>query len=203
MIFHSLEKFIQADCREILLVTGTEHAGDFTSLLGSGSEWGCDLTYRVQDEAGGIAQALGLAEGFARGEPVVVLLGDNIFQDDLKELFVSDPLNHAKLALKEVLDPSRYGVAELGAGWLIRGIEEKPAHPKSNYAVTGAYRYPADVFEVVKNLKPSARGELEITDVNNHYLFFGRLSHIMLKGFWTDAGTPSSLRHADRLMRGE
>lgn len=204
MIYHPVKKLAGAGIKEILIITGTEHMGDFVELLGSGRDFGCNFTYRVQDEAGGIAQALGLAEQFAKGKRSVVLLGDNIFQDGLRS-FVNCPReeNHAWIALKEVPDPHRYGVPvfdmrhEGQAG--IKRIEEKPAKPKSNYAVTGIYSYPPDVFDLIKTLKPSRRGELEITDVNNHYVKQSLMDTYYLSGYWTDAGTFSSLLHANQL----
>ncbi len=202
MVYHPLKKLISAGIKDVLLVSGTEHMGDFVELLGSGREHGCTLTYRVQDEAGGIAQALGLAALFCTGASCAVILGDNIFHDALGPM-MSDAAKKpdwAWVALKRVHDPKRYGVAEL-QGERIVGIEEKPEHPKSDYAVAGIYIYPADVFEVVKTLKPSARGELEITDVNRHYLEQGRLGWSMLQGYWTDAGTLESLATANMLVR--
>src|SRR5215471_4162735 len=150
MIYHPLKKMVGAGIRDILLVSGTEHMGDFVELLGSGREHGCNLTYRVQDESGGIAQALGLAELFCHGVRSLVILGDNIFLDPLST-FLEEANRHpdwAWVALKQVPDPKRYGVAEL-AGNRIVGIEEKPARPKSDYAVAGIYLYPPDVFEVI------------------------------------------------------
>jgi glucose-1-phosphate thymidylyltransferase len=178
--------------------------GDFVELLGSGREHGCSLTYRVQDEAGGIAQALGLAELFCRGARSLVLLGDNVFLDPLAG-FVAEAEarpDHARLLLKQVHDPQRYGVAELRGG-AVASIEEKPKKPKSDYAVSGVYLYPPDVFDVIRTLKPSARGELEVTDVNNHYLRQGRLGYGVLQGYWTDAGTLESLAHANQLVRAQ
>lgn len=202
MVYHPLKKLTGAGIQEVLLVSGTEHMGDFVELLGSGKEHKCNLTYRVQDEAGGIAQALGLAEHFARDARMVVILGDNIFADPLAPL-LADSKDHpdwAWLALKRVPDPGRYGVAEL-QGSKVVGIEEKPANPKSDCAVAGVYIYPPDVFEVIRKLKPSKRGELEITDVNRHYLEQGRLGSSVLGSYWTDAGTPESLLHANQLVR--
>jgi glucose-1-phosphate thymidylyltransferase len=202
MVYHPLKKMVGAGIRDILLVSGTEHMGDFVELLGSGREYQCNLTYRVQDEAGGIAQALGLAELFAHNVRSLVILGDNIFHDSLHEMVAQADKkpNHAWVMLKQVHDPQRYGVAEM-KGDAIIGIEEKPKKPKSDYAVAGIYLYPPDVFEVIKTLKPSARGELEITDVNRHYLEQGRLSHRVLPGYWTDAGTLESLAVANRLVQ--
>jgi glucose-1-phosphate thymidylyltransferase len=201
MVYHPLKKMVGAGLKDILLVSGTEHMGDFVELLGSGKDYGCTLTYRVQDEAGGIAQALGLAELFCQGAGCVVILGDNIFHDPLGP-FLSDAAkadNHAWVAVKRVHDPKRYGVAEV-QGSRIVSIEEKPNQPKSDYAVAGIYLYPPDVFDVIKTLRPSARGELEITDVNRHYLEKGRLGFSQLNGYWTDAGTPESLAHANQLV---
>jgi glucose-1-phosphate thymidylyltransferase len=201
MVYHPLKKLVGAGVRDILLVSGTEHMGDFVELLGSGREHGCRLTYRVQDEAGGIAQALGLAELYCHGVRTLVILGDNIFLDPLHDLVAAADRqpDHAWIMLKRVPDPHRYGVAELH-GQAIAGIQEKPAKPKGDHAVAGIYLYPPDVFEVIKTLRPSARGELEITDVNNHYLAQGRLSYRELHGYWTDAGTLESLATANQLV---
>lgn len=204
MVYHPIKKLVGAGIQEILLVSGTEHMGDFVELLGSGASHSCRLTYRVQDEAGGIAQALGLAELFCTGARSLVLLGDNIFRDPLipfLEKANSRP-DWAWIGLKRVPDPSRYGVAEL-AGDRVLSIEEKPALPKSDMAVVGIYLYPPDVFGIIKTLKPSQRGELEITDVNNHYLRQGRLGYSILDGYWTDAGTLDSLDYANELVRQE
>jgi glucose-1-phosphate thymidylyltransferase len=202
MVYHPLRKLTGAGIKDILLVSGTEHMGDFVSLLGSGRDHGCTLTYRVQDEAGGIAQALGLAQLFCTGARCAVILGDNIFHDALGPILAESGRKPewAWVALKRVHDPKRCGVAEL-RGERIVGIEEKPQQPKSDLAVAGIYVYPPDVFEVVKALKPSARGELEITDVNRHYLEQGRLGYSMLQGYWTDAGTLESLATANMLVR--
>jgi glucose-1-phosphate thymidylyltransferase len=204
MVYHPLRKLTGAGIKDILLVSGTDHMGDFVELLGSGREHGCTLTYRVQDEAGGIAQALGLAELYCHEAHSLVVLGDNIFHDSLADLAAASKTrpDHAWVLLKQVHDPQRYGVAEL-RGEAVVGIEEKPKKPRSDYAVAGVYLYPPDVFGVVRSLRPSARGELEITDVNNHYLRQGRLSHRVLQGYWTDAGTLESLAHANQLVRGE
>jgi glucose-1-phosphate thymidylyltransferase len=202
MVYYPLKKLAGAGIRDILLVSGTEHMGDFVELLGSGRDHNCRLTYRVQDEAGGIAQALGLAELFCTNARCAVILGDNIFQDSLGPMLVeaNEHPDHAWVALKKVHDPGRYGVAEL-QGRRIIGIEEKPKRPKSDFAVAGIYIYPPDVFDVIKNLRPSQRGELEITDVNNHYLTNGRLGYSVLNGFWTDAGTLDSLVAVNQLVR--
>jgi glucose-1-phosphate thymidylyltransferase len=202
MVYHPLKKLTGAGLKDILLVSGTEHMGDFIELLGSGKDHACRLTYRVQDEAGGIAQALGLAELFCTGSRSCVLLGDNIFEAPLKPMLAAADKHPdwAWIGLKQVHDPQRYGVAEL-SGERVLGIEEKPANPKSDFAVVGIYIYPPDVFEVIKTLKPSGRGELEITDVNNYYLKQGRMGFSTLDGYWTDAGTLDSLDVANDLVR--
>lgn len=200
MIYHAIHKLLEADVRDILIVTGREHMGDVVNLLGSGHEFGVDLTYKVQDQAGGIAQALGLAEGFVGDDQMIVILGDNVFSDSIRD-YAGDFRNRgtgAKILIKEVHDPQRYGVAELD-GKTIRSIEEKPAEPKSSYAVTGIYMYDSRVFEIIKTLTPSARGELEITDVNNAYIRNGELSYDVLQGWWTDAGTHPSLARANEM----
>jgi glucose-1-phosphate thymidylyltransferase len=202
MVYHPLKKMIGAGVRDVMLVSGTEHMGDFVELLGSGREHGCSLTYRVQDEAGGIAQALGLAELFCHGARALVILGDNIFRDGLADFVAAaaQKPDWAWVLLKQVPDPQRYGVAELHGG-RIAGIEEKPKKPRGDHAVAGIYLYPPDVYEIIRTLRPSARGELEITDVNQHYLEQGRLGHRILEGYWTDAGTLDSLAVANRLVR--
>lgn len=204
MVYHPLKKLTGAGMQEILLVSGTEHMGDFVELLGSGKDHSCRLTYRVQDEAGGIAQALGLAEHFCSGSRSCVLLGDNIFRDPLIGLVekANSRPDWAWIGLKQVHDPGRYGVAELN-GDAVVSIEEKPTNPKSDLAVVGIYIYPPDVFSVIKTLKPSGRGELEITDVNNYYLKQGRMGWSKLDGYWTDAGTLDSLDHANELVRND
>jgi glucose-1-phosphate thymidylyltransferase len=201
MVYHPLKKLVGAGIRDLMLVSGTEHMGDFVELLGSGRDHQCSLTYRVQDEAGGIAQALGLAALFCKDVRCVVILGDNIFFDPLGPFMkeANSASDCAWVALKQVPDPKRYGVAEL-QGDRIVGIEEKPKKPKSDFAVAGIYLYPPDVFDVIKTLKPSGRGELEITDVNRHYLQQRRLGYTMLSGYWTDAGTLESLAHANQLV---
>jgi glucose-1-phosphate thymidylyltransferase len=203
MIFHPVKKLTQAGIQEILIVTGVEHMGDVVTLLGSGREFGCRFTYKVQDEAGGIAQALGLAENFAGGHPMCVILGDNVFQDPIGpfvEAFQKQKKG-ARLLLKKVHDPQRYGVAEVEGSRVVR-IVEKPKAPKSDLAVVGIYFFDGAVFDVIKTLKPSGRGELEITDVNNHYIQSGTLECDRLDGWWTDAGTFDSLHAANELVSG-
>ncbi|GIW80824.1 MAG: glucose-1-phosphate thymidylyltransferase [Gemmatales bacterium] len=202
MVFYPLKKLVGAGISEILLVSGTEHMGDFVELLGSGREYGCSLTYRVQDEAGGIAQALGLAAHFCRDAISVVLLGDNIFYDPLGPI-VEEASSHpewAWLTLMKVSDPQRFGVAELQNDRIV-SIEEKPAKPKSDYAVLGIYIYPPDVYDIIPELRPSGRGELEITDVNQRFLKQERLGYSLLNNYWTDAGTLDSLAYANQLVR--
>jgi len=201
MVYYPIEKLTSIGVEEILVVTGIEHMGDVVSLLGSGSDFGCRFTYKVQDEAGGIAQALGLAENFSNGLPLIVILGDNIFQASLKpyaEKFVAQK-SGARILLKRVPNPQRFGVAEISAGKVI-GIEEKPARPKSDYAVTGIYFYDAAVFDIIRTLKPSARGELEITHVNQVYIDKQQLACDILEGWWTDAGTFESFVKANELV---
>jgi glucose-1-phosphate thymidylyltransferase len=201
MVYYPIEKLTAIGVEEILVVTGIEHMGDVVSLLGSGSDFGCRFTYKVQDEAGGIAQALGLAENFSNGLPLIVILGDNIFQASLKpyaEKFVAQK-SGARILLKRVPNPQRFGVAEISAGKVI-GIEEKPARPKSDYAVTGIYFYDAAVFDIIRTLKPSARGELEITHVNQVYIDKQQLACDILEGWWTDAGTFESFVKANELV---
>lgn len=203
MIYYPVEKFTEIGIEEILIVTGTEHMGDVVSLLGSGREFKCRFTYKVQDEAGGIAQALLLAENFAGGDSVSVILGDNIFEDSLKmmaENFIKNQKEKgARIALKKVGDPQRFGVATLKGDKVVK-IVEKPKEPESDYAVTGIYFYDATVYEIIKKQKPSGRGELEITDVNNAYIERNELQYDFLNGWWTDAGTFESLKTANELL---
>lgn len=202
MIDHLIAKFKMAGIGQIMVITGKEHMGDIVSLLGSGYDYGVEFTYRVQDQPGGIAQALGLCESFVDGDRCVVMLGDNIFCDDITP-FVKNfekQLSGAKILIQRVSDPERYGVAEL-EGERIIGIEEKPEKPKSDYCVTGIYMYDDRVFDIIKTLKPSGRGELEITDVNNWYIKDGSLTYDILKNWWTDAGTFASLAKANEYAR--
>jgi len=200
MLWHPVWKMKQAGIEEILIVTGTEHMGDVVGCLGSGKDFGCRFTYKVQDEAGGIAQALGLAENFAGADNLCVILGDNIFEDDLSAQVraYDDQGKGARIMLKAVHDPQRYGVAEL-VGERVVGIEEKPREPKSNMSVTGIYFYDAGVFGIIRGVKPSGRGEMEITDVNNAYISRGEMSFGIFQGWWTDAGTFPSLAQANKL----
>lgn len=204
MIYYPIEKMLGAGIKEILIVTGVEHMGDVVNLLGSGKDFGCRFTYKVQDEAGGIAQALGLAESFAQSEPIVVILGDNIFQANLKGYAEKYRLQKkgARILLKEVAEPKRFGVAEVRGSKIIK-IEEKPAKPKSNLAVTGIYFYDVQVFDIIRKLRPSARGELEITDVNNEYIRMEQMEYDTLDGWWSDAGTFESLQKVNDLVTEE
>jgi glucose-1-phosphate thymidylyltransferase len=203
MIFHPVKKLVEAGVHEILIVTGTDHMGDVVGLLGSGKDFGCEFTYRVQDEAGGIAQALGLARRFGRGGRLAVILGDNIFERSIAPY--ADAFRRqaggAKILLQEVHDPGRYGVA-VTEGTRVVKVIEKPKQPPSNLAVTGIYFYDQDVFDIIRTLAPSGRGELEITDVNNAYIARGDMTYDVLPGWWTDAGTFESLNHANDLIAG-
>jgi glucose-1-phosphate thymidylyltransferase len=199
MIYYPLQTLITAGITEIMIVSGRGHAGLFLELLGSGMDFGVSLTYEIQETAGGIAQALGLAESWADDEGIAVILGDNIFQDTVKS-DVASFRKGAKIFLKEVIDAHRFGVAELRNDRVI-SIEEKPQHPKSNFAVTGLYLYESEVFSIIRTLKPSGRGELEITDVNNAYIKKEMMQYTILKGFWSDAGTFDSLLRASILVQ--
>ena len=201
MIYYPIEKLVSAGIEEILIVTGIEHMGDVVNLLGSGKDFGCRFTYKVQDEAGGIAQALALAEDFSYGNPLTVILGDNIFRASLKKYIdrFKAQAKGARVLLKQVKDPHRFGVAEISDNRVIK-IEEKPQNPRSDYAITGIYFYDASVFDIIRTLNPSARGELEITDVNNAYMEKGELAFDILEGWWSDAGTFESLSRVNELV---
>ena len=202
MIYYPLQTLINAAITDILIVTGGPHAGDFLRLLGNGAEFGlAHLNYTYQDGEGGIAAALALAEHFADGGKVCVILGDNLIEGSIAPAvarFRRQP-SGARIVLKEVDDAERFGVAEVQDGRIV-SIEEKPRRPKSRYAVTGIYMYDGRVFDIVRTLEPSARGELEITDVNNWYLAHGELACEVLEGWWTDAGTMESLHRAGNLV---
>lgn len=202
MIYYPLQTLVNAGIDEILLVTGGNNAGDFLRLLGSGKEFGLKhIEYTYQKGEGGIADALGLAEDFADKGKIVVILGDNIIEKPIKtyvEKFLKQK-EGARILLKKVSDPGRFGVVEFSDGKILK-IAEKPKKPTSNYAVTGIYMYDSKVFNIVKTLKPSRRGELEITDVNNRYIELGQLYYDILPGFWTDSGTFESLLRANNLV---
>ncbi len=202
MIYYPIETLIHAGVEEILVVTGGNNAGEFLRLLGNGKEFGLrHINYTYQEGEGGIAEALGLAEYFANNDKVIVILGDNIFEHNLKTYIDEFKRQEkgAKVLLKEVKDPQRFGVAEVEGNRVVR-IIEKPQLPKTNYAVVGVYMYDNKVFDMIKTLKPSERGELEITDVNNAYIRLGEMSYDVLEGWWTDAGTFESLYRANFLM---
>ena len=205
MIYWPLETLTACGITNILLVSGKEHAGHFLNLLGSGERFGVELSYEMQEMAGGIAHALALAENFAHGEKIAVILGDNIFLQPREirqgvDDFVRQKKG-AKIFLKSVADAGRFGVATL-QGDIVTGIEEKPEKPKSDLAVTGIYLFDDKVFDIIRTTKPSARGELEITDVNNRYVENGTMTHLLLTGEWVDAGTFDSLLKANMLAAG-
>lgn len=202
MIYYPIQTLVDAGINDILIVTGGNNAGDFLRLLGNGKDFGLKhINYTYQEGEGGIADALKLAQHFADNDRVVVILGDNIIEKGIKEPvqdFLKQPKG-ARILLKKVEDPERFGVVEFKDKKII-SIEEKPKKPKSEYAVTGIYMYDSQVFEIIKTLKPSGRGELEITDVNNSYLKRGELEYSMLDGWWTDSGTFESLLNANMLV---
>ena len=201
MIYYPIETLINAGIRDILIVTGGNNAGDFLKLIGNGKEFGLQhVNYTYQEGEGGIAQALGLAEFFADNDKIVVVLGDNIIEKNIKrqvEAFEKQKKG-AKILLKKVHDPQRFGVPVFNGDKIIK-IEEKPKEPKSDYAVTGIYMYDSRVFDIIKTLKPSNRGELEITDVNNDYIQKSEMTYDVLEGWWTDAGTFESLLSASKM----
>jgi glucose-1-phosphate thymidylyltransferase len=202
MVYYPIQTLVNAGITEILLVTGGKNAGDFLRLLGNGRDFGLKhLNYTYQEGEGGIAEALGLAEHFADGEPICVILGDNIIESNICDAVQNfkKQKNGARILLKEVTDAHRFGVAEIRGSHVI-GIEEKPKSPKSNYAVIGVYLYDDSVFQKIRRLKPSGRGKLEITDVNNFYIEEGTLTYEVLEGWWTDAGTFDSLLRASNLV---
>jgi len=202
MIYYPLCTLINAGIRDILIVTGGSDAGDFLRLLGNGNEFGLQhINYTYQEGEGGIAAALSLAEFFANKEKICVILGDNIIETNILTAVKAFEKQErgAKILLKEVPDPHRFGVAEIDGGKIIR-IEEKPKAPRSKFAVIGIYMYDSAVFDIIKTLKPSARGELEITDVNNEYIRQSNLTYEILQGWWTDAGTFESLLRASNLV---
>lgn len=202
MIYYPLQTMINAGIEDILIVTGGNNAGDFLKLLGNGNEFGLKhINYTYQEGEGGIAAALNLAEFFAAKDKVCVILGDNIIEKNIRKAVSTfeHQKEGAKIMIKEVPDPQRFGVPLLEADKIIR-IEEKPKVPKSKYSVTGIYMYDNTVFDITKTLKPSDRGELEITDVNNTYIERGQLAWEVLDGWWSDAGTFDSLMRASKLV---
>lgn len=202
MVFYPIELLAKAGITEMVLVTGGNNPGDFLRLLGNGKEIGMkNISYVYQEGEGGIAEALGLAEFYVKGDDIVVVLGDNIFENEITDFVISykEQGRGAKILLKEVPDPHRFGVATVKGDRVVR-IDEKPKNPTTNYAVVGVYMYDSNVFDIIKTLKPSNRGELEITDVNNAYIDRGEMSFDVVKGWWTDAGTFPSLYRASRLV---
>jgi glucose-1-phosphate thymidylyltransferase len=201
MICYPIQQLVTCGIEDILVVTGGGSSGDFLELLGNGEEFGLKhLNYAYQDGEGGIAEALGLAKDFSAGEPLMVLLGDNLFQDSLEEAIGYYSLGEgAMIFLKEVDDPERFGVAILEGDRVVK-VVEKPNTAQSNFAVTGCYFFDFRVFEIIEGLQPSSRGELEITDVNNKYIEWGEMKYQVLDGWWADAGTVESLARASRLV---
>lgn len=202
MIYYPIQTLVNAGINDIMVVTGGPSAGDFLRLLGNGKTFGLKhLNYTYQEGEGGIAEALGLVEHFAAGAPVCVVLGDNIIENNIAAAVRAyrNQASGAKILLKRVPDPQRFGVPELDGEKVLR-IEEKPEFPQSEYAVIGIYMYDASVYDIIRTLKPSRRGELEITDVNNAYIARGEMTWEELEGWWTDAGTFDSLRRASNLV---
>lgn len=201
MLYHPIHQLVSSNIEDILVVTSTQHMGDVVRCLGSGEEFGCRLSYKVQEHAGGIAHALSLAEDFANGNKICVILGDNIFEFSIKPY--SDAFRKqdfgAHVLIKEVGDPERYGVAALDEHQVI-DIEEKPSNPKSSFAVVGLYYFDAQVFDIIRSIHISGRGELEITSVNNTYIEKQQLHYSICHGRWTDAGTFESLFEANQIM---
>ncbi len=201
MIWHPVRQLVGSGIKEILVVTSTHHMGSVVQSLGSGKRFGCEFTYRVQEEAHGVADALALAEAFSAGERIVVLLGDNVFEYSIGP-HVEDfrrQQRGARILLKEVGDPERFGVAALDEK-VILSIDEKPAHPRTKYAVVGCYMYDERIFEIIGRTQKSTRGEYEITSVNNIYIDDRQLEYGFVRGRWTDAGTFESLIEAGQLL---
>lgn len=202
MIYYPIFQMKTTGINDILIVTGKEHLETMVKLLGSGVRYGLNFTYKIQDQAGGIAHALSLAADYVGKDQCLVILGDNLFSNNLTKAVADFQTyqNSAQIFLKTVPDPHRYGIAEIIKEQII-SIEEKPEEPKSNYCITGIYLYDSNVFEVIDSLHPSARGELEISDVNKAYLNEGRLIYQILDGWWIDAGTFESINQAQALAQ--
>jgi glucose-1-phosphate thymidylyltransferase len=203
MIYNPVKQLTSAGIKDILVVTSKEHMGDIVGLLGSGSELGCNLTFKVQEKPLGIAHALSLAEGFSNGERIVVVLGDNILTHSIRPYVESfkRQKDGAKVLIKKVGEPERYGVAALDEKKkMIVQIEEKPDQPESDYAVIGVYMYDSSVYDHIRAIEPSERGEYEITSVNNRYIEDRKLTHDVIRGEWTDAGTFESLLQANEML---
>lgn len=200
MIFYPLQTLLTAGIKDILIIIAPDHAGDFLKLLGSGKDFNCKFTYEIQDSPDGLAQAFIIGQNFIGQDNVTLILGDNIYEDDFSDS-IRTFKNGGRVFLKDVPDPERFGVAEFNESGQVLSIEEKPKQPKSNYAVTGLYIYDQTVVDRVKQLTPSARGELEITDLNNVYLQAGQLDVALVKGKWYDTGTFESLYEATVFVR--
>ena len=201
MIWHAVKQLIGAGITDIMVITSTDHMGAIVNSLGSGRRFNCEFTYRVQEEAGGIAHALALARNFAKDKQMVVLLADNVFEYSIAP-YVEEfrrQTHGARVLLKEVGDPDRFGIAALDEKVILE-IEEKPDEPKSNYAVVGCYMYDEQVFDMIDRIEPSARGELEVTSVNNFYIEHSQLQYSFVRGRWTDAGTFDSLNEANAIL---
>ncbi len=201
MLFHPIRQLISAGLKQILVVTSTEHMGDIVKVLGSGKDFGCEFTFKVQEEAKGIAHALSLTEGFADNDKIVVFLGDNIFEYSIKH-YVKNFENQkegARVLLKKVSDPDRYGIAAMDEEHILE-IEEKPSSPKTDYAVVGVYMYDPEVFDILENIRPSDRDEYEITSVNNEYIKKGKLEYDIVRGEWMDTGTFESYLEANKIL---
>jgi glucose-1-phosphate thymidylyltransferase len=201
MLYHPIRHMCAAGIEDILVVTSTQHMGDVVNCLGSGAEFGCSLTYKVQEEAAGIADALRLGESFAGDEKICVILGDNVFENSIAPYaanFEKQKIG-ARVVVKEVGEPERYGVAAMDERQIVE-IEEKPKNPKSHFAVVGLYFYDSQVWNIIRDIKPSARGEMEITSVNNAYIERSQLMFDICEGRWTDAGTFDSWMEASKLM---
>ncbi len=201
MLFHPIRHMVGAKISDIMVVTSTQHMGEVVNCLGSGADFGCSLTYKVQEEAGGIADALRLCESFAGSDKICVMLGDNVFEQSIApyvQNFSRQEIG-ARVVVKEVGEPERYGVAAMDERQIVE-IEEKPKNPKSSFAVVGLYFYDSQVWGIIRNIKPSARGELEITSVNNAYIDRKQLMFDVCQGRWTDAGTFESWMEATKLM---
>jgi glucose-1-phosphate thymidylyltransferase len=201
MIYYPLQTLKEVGCKEVCIVSGKEHCGQIMNQLGSGSEYDMDITYRVQEKPGGIAQALGLCKEFAGTDNVFVCLGDNIFEDNFSDLKLNYFDSWCHIFLKEVTDPERFGVPVFhGTGRHLLKVEEKPEKPLSDYAVTGLYMFNNEVWNIINTLEPSERGELEVVDLINWYIDRGKTTYSELEGFWSDAGTPDSLVQANKLV---
>jgi len=201
MIFHPIKQLVSAGINQILVVTSTDHMGDIVKVLGSGKDFGCEFTFRVQEEPKGIAHALSLAESFASNDKIVVFLGDNIFEYSIRP-YVKNFENQkegARVLLKKVSKPERFGIAAMDEEHIIE-IEEKPSSPKTDYAVVGVYMYDSEVFNIFKTTKPSARGEYEITSANNEYIKRGKLEYDIVEGRWMDTGTFESYLEANKIL---